>query len=641
MPSKPSYEELLARVQELEKVEKELVRNEQRNRFLIKATTSIYWATDASGGFVDPQPSWEKYTGQPWPEHQGFGWTKMIHPDDVNRILEVWSKATRTLSMYETWGRLWSVQLKQFRDFEVRAVPIMDADGSLCEWAGFIIDETDRKAAEREVVREARLRTNLLDNIPDCIALIMKKQTREIVAANKYASNAGAVFGKTCFEACFGKKEICPFCRAPELWESGEQQRVEVEYRGRWFESIWMDLSEDLYVHYIFDITDKQLNEERLRQAQKMESIGNLAGGIAHDFNNILSPIIAMAEMLMEDLPPKSLEYDNAREIFMAGKRGGDLVEQILTFSRRTEHKKVPVHLQRIVSEVLKLSRSTIPASTEIVQVIQSDCGQVLADPTQLHQIAMNLITNAHHAVELEGGRITAQVSEETLEPDHLGTKHLAPGRYAVLSISDDGHGMPADLMANIFEPYYTTKTMGKGTGLGLAVAYGLVKEHNGEITVTSTVGEGTTFTVYLPIQEETAAPEQEKIQDGDITGTERILVVDDEAPIVKLERQMFERLGYRVTTCQDSMDALDVFESDPDGFDIVITDMAMPKMTGDQLTRKLLAISPELPIIICTGYSEQISAKKAWTMGAKGFVMKPIVKSELAQMVRKALDAS
>ncbi len=258
-----------------------------------------------------------------------------------------------------------------------------------------------------------------------------------------------------------------------------------------------------------------------------------------------------------------------------------------------------------------------------------------------MHQIAMNLITNAHHAVELEGGRITVQLKEVVLAEEDLGNTLLEPGRYALLSVADDGHGMSADVMANIFEPYYTTKEMEKGTGLGLAVAYGLVKEHSGEIIVTSRVGEGTTFTVYLPLLGKKKTIEQEKAAIGEIAGTERILLVDDEAPIVKLERQIFERLGYQVTTCQDSIQALEQFKADPDAFDMVITDMAMPNMTGDQLTRELLAIRPDLPIIICTGFSERISPEIARALGARGFIMKPIVRSELVKMVRSVLDAS
>ncbi|MCP3873445.1 MAG: PAS domain S-box protein, partial [Desulfobacteraceae bacterium] len=237
------------------------------------------------------------------------------------------------------------------------------------------------------------------------------------------------------------------------------------------------------------DVTDRNKLEEQVRQSQKMESIGNLAGGIAHDFNNLLFPIIGMSEMLLEDLPQDSLEYENAQEIFTAGRRAGDLVNQILAFSRQSEHKMSPVRVQNVLKEVLKLSRSTIPANIEIQQNIQHNCGLVMADPTQIHQIGMNLITNAFHAVETQNGTIDIELKEITLKDNELSGSELQSGQYIKLSVSDNGTGMSENTIQKIFEPYFTTKGPGKGTGLGLAVLYGIVKEHNGEINVSSELG--------------------------------------------------------------------------------------------------------------------------------------------------------
>jgi PAS domain S-box-containing protein len=388
------------------------------------------------------------------------------------------------------------------------------------------------------------------------------------------------------------------------------------------------------------DISEEIELEKRVAQAQKMESIGNLAGGIAHDFNNILFPILGLAEMLRDDLPSGSLERENAEEIYKAGKRGSDLVKQILSFGRKGDYRKIPIRVQQVLREVLTLTRATIPVNIEMNQDIQKECGKVLADPTQLHQIAMNLITNAFHAVEETGGKISVVLRETTIASDDLATGSILPGRYAMLTVSDTGCGMSSAVMDRIFDPYFTTKSQGKGTGLGLAVVYGIVREHHGEIRVRSEVGKGATFDVFLPL----AAKSAEPLSVGDDTdipsGNERILLVDDEKPVVRLGRQILERLGYRVTTHTHSVDALNAFRADPEGFDLVITDMTMPIMTGERLAREMMSIKPDIPVIICTGYSERINQEKADAIGVKGLLMKPISKTEMGGMVRGVLDS-
>ena len=393
------------------------------------------------------------------------------------------------------------------------------------------------------------------------------------------------------------------------------------------------------WVSVVRDLTDRRQIEARLMQAQKMEAIGALAGGIAHDFNNILFPIVALSEMLTEDLPIDSPEHESAREIFKAGRRGADLVKQILAFSRKSEHKMIPIQIQRVLKDALKLCRSTIPSNIEIVRDIQSNCGLVKGDPTQVHQVAMNLITNAYHAVEPTGGTISIGLMETAVEREDLGESALDPGRYALLTVADTGHGMEPAILEKIFEPYFTTKTKEKGTGLGLAVVYGIVKEHRGEIKVESEPGKGSTFKVFFPLMQQACEPVLAEKAERSYTGNERILLVDDEEPIVRTEKKVLERLGYKVTTRTDSTEALETFKTSPDSFDMVITDMAMPNMAGDRLAQELLSIKATLPIILCTGFSEAINEKKTAELGIRGLLMKPIAKYELAEMIRKVLD--
>ncbi len=392
----------------------------------------------------------------------------------------------------------------------------------------------------------------------------------------------------------------------------------------------------------IIDITERKLMEEHLIDIQKMESIGNLAGGIAHDFNNILFPIVGVSELLMEDLPENSLEYENARHILKAGKRGTELVKQILAFSRQTEHRKRPVRLQQILKEVLQLVRSTIPSNIRVHRDLQNDCAPINADPTQIHQVVMNLITNAFHAInERIDGEIAVKLGERNLSNEDFSDKTPRPGRYAMVSVSDNGVGIEPKALEKIFEPYFTTKKKGKGTGLGLAVVYGIIKEHGGHVKVDSEVGKGSRFRVYLPLceneREQNAGPPDTPPE----TGNERILLVDDEESVVLLEKQMLTRLGYQVTDFTSSSEAFQAFKANPDAFDLVISDMAMPNMTGDQLAREITAIRPDMPVIVCSGYSDRMNGDKADALGVKAFLMKPIVKSNLAQTVRRVLNGN
>jgi C4-dicarboxylate-specific signal transduction histidine kinase/CheY-like chemotaxis protein len=388
-----------------------------------------------------------------------------------------------------------------------------------------------------------------------------------------------------------------------------------------------------------YDITERKQLDESIRQTQKMESIGSLAGGIAHDFNNLLFPIICMSEILLEDLPQDSLEHGNAQVILNAGIRAGDLVKQILAFSRQSEHILQPVRIQNILKEVLKLSRSTIPSNIKIKENIDTNCGLIMADATQIHQVAMNLITNAFHAIEEKNGIIDVTLKQIELKNGEIPNSLLKTGLYIQLSVADNGGGMTQSVQKKIFDPYFTTKEIGKGTGLGLAVVYGIIKEHKGDITVSSEEGKGSTFNVYLPLMKTNIIPVLDNQSLKLPTGTENILLVDDEISVAKLEGQILSRLGYNITEQTNSFVALNEFKTNPEKFDLVISDMAMPNMTGDQLAREILSIRPDMPIIICTGFSERVNKEQAEIIGVKGFLMKPFIINDIAQMVRNVLD--
>ncbi len=393
-------------------------------------------------------------------------------------------------------------------------------------------------------------------------------------------------------------------------------------------------------LNFARDITDSKKLESRIQQAQRLESIGNLANGIAHDFNNVLYPIVGMSEMMMEDMPEDSLEYEKAKEIFKAAIRGADLVKQILAFSRQSEVRKIPVRFKKILEEVLKLSRATIPSNITITPAIQDDCGMVNADPTQLHQVAMNLITNAYHAVEpKEDGQISVELIETALRAEDAAPLSIAPGEYAKLTVADNGTGISKALIEKIFEPYFTTKAKGKGTGIGLAVVHGIVNESGGAIKVYSEPGEGTTFIIYLPLIQKTEEEEHLKRSLEYETGSEKILFVDDEIEIARIQKMILERLGYQVTIRSSSVEALETFRKNPQGFDLLITDMYMPNMTGVQLARELHAIRADIPVVLCTGFSEKINQETAQAMGISGYLMKPAVMADMARMIRKVLD--
>ena len=394
------------------------------------------------------------------------------------------------------------------------------------------------------------------------------------------------------------------------------------------------------------DITEHKLAQQEARrlesalvQAQKMEAIGTLAGGIAHDFNNILSAVIGYSELIMSQVDRDNPFHDHLEQILRAGMRARDLVDQILAFSRQSEKELKPLQVGPLVKEALKLLRSSLPATIEIQPEISPQLDNIMADPTQIHQIVMNLCTNAAHAMEEDGGILTVTLSSVHLNAHdvrlHPG---LTPGEYIELMVQDTGRGIPPEIKESIFNPYFTTKKKGKGTGLGLSVVHGIVQNYGGAVYAYSESEQGTAFKVYLPAVKKHRIQEDKQGSDP-LGGDERILLVDDETVLIEVGRLTLEHLGYSVVTAGSGAEALELFKADPRAVDLVISDMTMPGMTGDQLTVRLLEIRKDLPIILCTGFSTRITRERAVEIGARDLVMKPFVTKDLALAIRNVLD--
>lgn len=539
--------------------------------------------------------------------------------------------------------------------------PIRDDDGNITGILVFAIDITESKQTEKTIIQQNEFLNHIIESLTHPF-YVLDANDYTIKIANSAAAHPGSLSpSTTCYELthkeskpCDGSDHLCPVQVIKATGKTTIVEHIHYDKEGR-------PRHVEVHAHPIFDkdgnvvqvieypidITDrKEMEEEKvkieaqLRQAQKLEAMGALAGGIAHDFNNILSPILGYAEMALDEIPEDKPLHHDIQEIRKAGLRAKDLIKQILTFSRKKEQERIPVRASLVIKEALQLLRASLPTTIEIQTKISPEAthSTVFADPTQIHQILMNLCTNSAHAMRDKGG--TLAVSLEGVELDSEAAAQypdLEPGSYLQLSVSDTGHGMPADVSHRIFEPYFTTKAEGEGTGLGLAVIYGIVVSHGGAISVYSEPEKGTVFHILLPRIQSTDVPvtRTSKVLP---TGHGRILVVDDEKTVIDLQSKMLARLGYEVVAKSSSTEALDAFRTQADQFDLVMTDQTMPTMTGAKLAKELLKIRGDIPIILCTGHSDLIDAEKAKAMGIRGFLMKPLTMKGLAETVSELI---
>jgi PAS domain S-box-containing protein len=534
--------------------------------------------------------------------------------------------------------------------------PVRTGKGEVTKVAVYVRDITEQTRAAEALARSEGEYRFLVENANSVILRVDKRGI--IIFFNEFAQRffgydreeivGKSAFGKILPETDSSGRDLHAmfddFFVHPDLYPYNENENVR-----RNGESVWISWTnrlirnEDGSAREMLsvgqDITERKQLEEQLRRAHKMEAIGTLAGGIAHDFNNILAAMIGFAELAADDIPADSRAQHRLKRVYEAGLRARELVRQILAFSRKSEGERKKISITSLVRETHALLRASLPTTIEMPLASATTEDYVLADPAQIQQVIMNLATNGAHAMR-DGGQLAIAVSSVTFASGSLlPDPEMEPGAFVKLTVKDTGTGMTDEVRQRIFEPFFTTKEVGKGTGMGLAVVYGIVKSHGGTVTVKSEVGQGSIFEVYLPRAQKPEITGEETTISTLPTGTERILFVDDEELLVEMARHMLESLGYHVTVATNGRKAWKLFLEDPSQFDLIITDQTMPDTTGLILAQKMLRVRKEMPIILCTGYSEMVSADKAKEAGISEFVMKPVVRKELAETIRRVLD--
>ena len=638
--------------------EEALMRSESQYRLLLESTAEAIYGLDLEGRCILANPACLRLLGYSSDDQiVGKNVHELIHHTRPNGSEYPWEECSifqtfRQGEHYHDDGEvMWRADGTSF-PAEYSSHPIYK-DGQVVGAVVTLQDISARKRAEEELKREKEKFRVLVEESPLGIMVMTKSQyftyinpkTVEMFGYNlediptvghwlekaypdpDYRNQVATTWTEDCEE---GKTDELPARIFKVACKDGSVKTVKFK--------LLVLQSGDQYI-ITEDITETKVLEERLRQSQKMEAIGTLASGIAHDFNNILGAILGYAELTVIHARLEENVRQNLEQIITAGKRAKDLVKQILTFSRQTEQRLLPVNVTPIVKETLKFLRSSLPKTIEIKQEIKVARDEVLADPTQIHQVIMNLGSNAAQAMKSEGGVLGVKI--ENVHLDSQGPPQGVErnsGRYLKVSISDTGVGMDQLTMDRIFEPYFTTKEMGEGTGMGLAVVHGIVKNCGGDIEVFSEAGQGTSFHVYLPLIGE-EVPVISAPTPALPKGTEHVLFIDDEEALVDIGRQMLGRLEYKVEGISDSLAALEEIKKHPHKYDLVITDQTMPNLTGSELAKEILSINPEIPIIMCTGFSETVTAESSREIGIKAFLMKPLVLRDLAETIRTVLE--
>ncbi len=638
-------------LEQIKQGEEQLQKSEEKYRSIFENAVEGFFQSSPKGHFISVNPSFAKIFDYNSPEEMIRSVSDIAtqcYADPEDR--ELYKQLLHTSGFVKNFEFQAKRKDGSLIWVSVSSRVIRGKDGKVVRYEGNAVDITYRQRIEAEHDR--------------LIAAI--EQVAEAVIITDI--NGTILYVNSVFEKITGYTRQEAIGENPRILKSGQQD--ELFYRDMW-ETItsgdtWhgrivnkrkngIFYTEETSISPVFDmnmgivnfvavkrdITNEIMMEKMLLHSQKMESIGTLAGGIAHDFNNILFPIVGHAEILMEDIPETSPFYESLKSIHESSLRAMDLVKQILIFARHDNIEMKSMKIQPVIKEVLKLIRATLPVTIKINQNIRSDCGMIMANPTQIHQIVMNLATNAYHAMEKTGGEMKIALREVELDEAYVANYDIKPGSYACLTVSDTGIGMDKYVMERIFEPFFTTKDKSRGTGMGLSVVHGIVKSAGGRISVNSEPGKGTEFNVYFPVIETLSRDINTTYKTPVIKGIGHVMLVDDEEEIIKIEEYVLERLGYKVTSYTSSLDALEFFRKNYREIDIVITDLSMPGLQGDELTGELLRICPDIPILLCTGFSESISREQAISLGIKDMLLKPVVMRELAAKISGILKKS
>ncbi len=638
-------------ITERKKAQNELQVSESRMRNIIENMPIVFFAFDQQGRFLSWNKAAERIYGYSKEEAIGASAYDLI-------VTPVTREATEEVIKGVFEGKIFENAEWQDRNKNGEtgwrygnSFPLFKSDGSVEFGVNLNVDITERKKTERALQKEYELNRTLIHSSPAYFVAIDadgKTLMMNDVMLKKVGYTSDEIIGSNYLSVFVPESERQGLSETfNRLVSAGESTLNEnhviardgsmffVEWHGR---TVFKDNGDiDYFFGYGIDITERKSLESKLIQTQKMESIGTLAGGIAHDFNNILNAIMGFTYLCRLKIPGESEAYPYLDRISEATNRAVDLVRQILTFSRMGTEEFHPVLIAPIVKEALKLLRASIPTTIEINQNIGS-LRYIFADSVQIHQVVMNLCTNAYHAMQDTGGTINVDLQDVNIEPEYA-EQHIdmKPGLHARLTISDTGQGIDPSVVERVFEPYFTTKEKGKGTGLGLSVVHGIVKNCGGTIQVFSEISKGTTFVINLPVierQEKEALKKQEVVFKG--SGT--VLFVDDEKAIGIIVKEVLERAGYTVLAETESTRALEIFKSDPSGIDVVFTDMTMPKMNGLRLSKEILAIRPDTPIIMATGYSEGINEEVVKEAGIRELLIKPVTAEKLSQAIKRAV---